>query len=263
MSASFPKFFRAVGWVTKEGAGIRTWLAVLGVPVALGSYWWSSHKTNTALGKIGAVQDDIQKVQKDIAKYTSVSGQATIEKQLPKLGRVHRCMSEDMFWLPDDPKQRSRIVRYMDWATVLAHGKALYEAPALVERHGFRIERLLANPYVQDKMLANSARFKSVVDLGKEVLAQPPPSGAQPYQDTAFCREAQAFVAAFDKEAAACHAAFETARQTRELCTTAECVQKVNDERRIATGAGGEDGCYLYCEYTKQRFRKHRQSTLQ
>lgn len=172
-------------------------------------------------------------------------------------------MSENMFWLPDSPKLRSHIIRCMDWATTLAHGKDLFDAAVLAERHGFRIEQLLANPFAQDQMLADSARFKSVIDLGRQILAQQPPPSTQPYQETPFRQAAAAFVEAFDEEAKACHASFEQAHRRHELCETEECRKKVWDGigngSRMATGVGGQEGCYLYCEYTKERLRRFHQ----
>lgn len=241
---------RAVAFISNDKGSIRTWLAVSGTAIAVPVFFYNQFGTKNALDKIATISDqsslqlkrmtEIAEATQGIAKtserWASLSAQMLMDAQVTKFDALQARM--DPSWVPTSAEEQRELIEYMSWAVTLAHSVDLYTTALVVEKYGFRIEYLLANVFVQDQLLCNSARWASLIKLGKSVTLQPAPDGTPPYLSRPARLEAMAFITAFDKEAPDCHARVENILRARAM-----------DARAVRSA----DPYNFKCTYTRER----------
>ena len=170
-------------------------------------------------------------------------------------------LSQAPFDVPAEKKDRDALRALADWAANLAvvQGAGLFDgAPSVirrefvVEKYGALIERIVANPYIQDQMLANPVRWSSVYAIGKHVLDTPSP-GVVP---TLTRQEAASFVKAYPGESTKC------SRQFLAVVTENDAVAKDKLLTDMRFKAAGEDG-FLFCSYARGTFERTRRAIVE
>ena len=244
-------------FINNDKGSIRTWISVFGMVGAVpsfGYFLFTQYESRLALQNIAKISEtsqkqstrDIAKATRDIAmasgRWTQLSAQMLMDEQVARFDDLQARMGVNPSWVATAAEERRELIEYMGWAVKLAHSMDIYTPELLAEKYGYRIEYLLANVFVQDQLLCNSARWAGIVKLGRFTLSQPPPDGTSPYLSRPARLEATAFLACFDKEAKDCHACVEGIMQTR-----------------MASGAqlsGAVDVYNFKCKYTQGRIAK-------
>jgi hypothetical protein len=185
-------------------------------------------------------------IQKSAATYTRHCMLMSLDASF-NTGSVKQAvdlLGKDPYAIPVTTAERRSLLDFADWAAT-ASALARLQPDIVQEKYGAFLERLLANPCVQDEMLRNPARWRSVVAVGQTVAGQPVPGAI----DHAHCKEARAFLRDFVGESSKCNSTFSKAVNVGGL----ENARRVMGTLAPSTVGPGCDGLWVYCEYTQRR----------
>lgn len=265
-AARFPRLGAALHPIYADGGGIRNFVSVggvvIGLPAGLATWAYQQRRQAEALNEIAAVQARMEGVQASIERWARLQATATTDamfSSVASLRPTHARLAADPFFLPGSKGERDCLLEYADWVGMVAASAQLWEREALAERYGAKVERLLANPFVQDTLLGNPFRWAGVVALGRAVLAVTSAgagAGAVAPLATEARQEAAAFLAAYDAESAACHAVVAAIARERDG-RVADALRAAATEHVHVAGSA-EDSLYLTCTYTRAAVRRRR-----
>lgn len=263
-------------FVKNNGNEVRVLLAVVGVPLAFTSYWTSSYYSSEQAKKSTEQVEKLteqaqimashaQATNKLLEELRTVSQNESLRLILSsaserEVRRGRNLLGDNFTCMPAAKKDRTALREFAAWASLLAvgfrDGGRGPSAPAttrgsiiadstIAEWHGAFIERAVANPYIQDQLLGNPARWKSLITVARDVIA------ALPDEKNAERTAAKAFLDSYDRDMAECKAI---------VAFRAELDPVKRKALRRAAGllvAGdAETGCYVFCPATKLRIAK-------
>lgn len=184
------------------------------------------------------------KADSGIAALTSLD---TSLATRPELQAARTFLRETPFAVAPTRLERRKLLDLADWASNIGIAqfpetpeKKLWSDAIAAEKYGYIIEGLFANPFVQDQLLGNPAKWKSLLKLGALITAADQPS---PRDATNLKRqEALAFLKSYDAEWVAC--------QPRIATPDAKA-----RNGKVVAGTGDE-AAKLFCEYSLSVFKR-------
>lgn len=258
-------------FVNKHGGMIRTWVAITGVLGGGILYKSTSGKQQQALDQLGravtslvtlqdkmtATQTTMTALQDSSLAFTKTSSALLADAYMhmaPNILAARRNLTPT--YLPAEDADRRDLLDLCDALVNLVHTKELLGKAFFVEKYGAIIERALANPFIQDQILGNPARWKSLVEVGKYCI---PPSSAAiklsqdagPFNTIAY-DEARHFLDAVAAESPQCHAHMQALIEVKDSDTRTALA------RSTAVLAAGSvtNGLYLHCAYAQGTLRR-------
>ena len=167
-------------YVSSDKGGIRTWLAVGSVCVAVPAWVVHTWKDqfmdhhNDASSVNTSTHATIMQAATNwaavTASFAGLGATVALDSRLssPNLAAAYRFLEDHPLKVPPSTSERRALMDLADWAssvgafcTVSASGPAaspgrgLLQPAFLAEKYGAYMERLLGNPFVQDQMLVN------------------------------------------------------------------------------------------------------------
>lgn len=226
--------------------GDRAWMAIGGLLVGGVTYYVTSTKSNTALEALV----NTQKATETLTQMMAVQ-QADAFLRAPDLQLARRHLGPEC--MPATDEQRRAVLDLADAYVNFSLTMDLTKPGFFTEKYGAYVERLLATPFMQDQLLENPARWKSLVEIGQRcILTRDDAPEAWPALDTLARREATTFLSVFDKEARDCRQRI--ADILRETDPSKRAAAK--DAMRQLVAGHPESGLYLYCPYTQRNAKK-------
>jgi hypothetical protein len=213
--AAFPSARKALSLIANDSGTIRNFVAVGGVLFAVPLWYQNNSKQNAALQRVEALQLEMQRVHQQIAGATKrqeiwaklntmVSMDSRFDSSV-ELKRAKMLLTADATFLPSTPQDRVALLDYCEWTATLAlaqhqSGESLFDAHILAEKYGANIERLLANPFIQDQLLRNPSRWRNLLDFAAQVLQV----STYGLPKTSFGEEANHFIKNYETYRADC-----------------------------------------------------------
>jgi len=202
-------FVQFENWATRWAGSTRTALAIGCVFVGIPLWYTETRKTRMALESIGKVQSCATKSIENAETFETV---LSLDKMMrrPDIVSGRKLLVASSFSIPSTGEQRRPLLDYADAVANAGLALRLVAPEIIAEKYGAYVERVLANPYLQDQFLSNPARWGSVVTLGNAVF-EAKSDGAPIESDVR--KEAKAFLAGFDIQTAACEKTRANAKQ--------------------------------------------------
>lgn len=231
-----------VTFVNTNAGPLRTWLAIGGVLIGGVMYYSNSKKSNAALDALVATQQMTTTLTRTIA----VQQTDAFVRSASELQEARRQVGPD--YMPETYDKRRAVLDLADAYVTLTVSMGPADSEFLAEKYGAYVERLLSTPFVQDQMLGNTARWASLVKLGRLCVKTDAMQRHTPLITPART-EATVFLDAFDEEAKACR------KQIDSILAEGD---KRADAVRMLVAGDKEDGLYLFCPYTQRRRKAQR-----
>lgn len=159
------------------------------------------------LEKLVGVQSGILDVIKATLSWRVIADMEARMTESKSHRRARDLLRSNCLDVPAEKEDRDALRDYASFLSQLSGAvtESVVTPATAAEKYGADTERVLANPYMQDQLLGNAARWTSVVVLGRALLAVRPasPGDAEPLE-TPCRKEARKFLDAYDAEAARC-----------------------------------------------------------
>jgi hypothetical protein len=254
-------------YVSGDKGGIRTWLAVGSVCVAVPARVMHTWKMDQFMDHASSVNTSesthaTMQAATDWAAVTAsfaglgatVALDSDSRLSSPNLAAAYRFLEDHPLKVPPSSSERRDLMDLADWAssvgafcTVSASGPAaslgrgLLQPAFLAEKYGAYMERLLGNPFVQDQMLVNPGRWGSVIVLGHQ-LKNTASATSIPHEHT---KRAHDFLDAFEEQSQLCSRDFRAAIKVGGL-------EEARSRLGVLVPGTEADPQFVYCTYTKQ-----------
>lgn len=150
-------------------------------------------------------------------------------------------LSDYPFAVPPLSEQSKSLMDVANWSAKVA---LRVPVTALTEKYGAYLEQLLANPFVQDQMLVDPARWRSFVFVSRAAIETSP--GVIQHAHT---KEARAFLRDFEAESSKCVAKY----NKFFLDGGVVHAEKILGMPIPSTTGPGCEEQLIYCDYTKRR----------